>query len=199
MSEKTCTELVVRDVGELQTSPNGHPYVECRVDGGVVAFWGSPRNMGHIDEVRRAKPPFRIICDCIPSRWSQHDLWVYERHDIYMLEPIDVAPAATATPPAAGPAVSLQELAEWRRRIAAWVASLEAGRGSSTDGLAGRIGALSYAGTIPREIAALMKAVTEMRNATEYDSKVLSKVESLAVRNSWLAVSDWAATKGLAT
>jgi hypothetical protein len=197
MGERTCTELVVRDVSSLRHSPNGHPYVECRVDGGVVAVWGSSGNMEHIEDVTRAPRPFRIICDCIPSNWAQHDLWVYERHDIYSIEPVEVGRPPAVAPSSPEVSVSLQDLAEWRRRIAAWVAALEAGRGSSGNGLASRIGALSYERAIPREIAALMKAVTEMRNAAEYDSKTLSRAESLAIRNAWLAITEWAATKGL--
>jgi hypothetical protein len=42
-----------------------------------------------------------------------------------------------------------------------------------------------------------MRTVAEMRNAAEYDSKVLSRFESVAVKNAWLAIGEWAAAKGL--
>ena len=197
MGEKTCTELVVRSVSPPRHSPNGHPYVECLVDGGVVAVWGSSGNMGHIETVSGTKRPFRIICDCIPSRWQHQDLWVYERPEIYSIEPLSEGTLPQASAMGTDPEISVEELSTWRRTIVRWVTALEHGRSGSTDGLSHRIAALSFSGDVPREIAALMKAVTEMRNAAEYKAKVLSKVESLAVRNAWLAISEWAAVKGL--
>jgi hypothetical protein len=138
-----------------------------------------------------------MVCDCIPSKWTKHDLWVHEGHEIYAVESISegTRPEASASDAEAG--VSIQELAVWRRTIAKWVAALEHGRSGSADPLSKRIGALSFSGDVPREIAALMKTVTEMRNAAEYNAKVLSKVESLAVRNAWLAIAEWATAKGL--
>jgi len=196
VGEKTCTELVVREVSPVRSSPKGHPYVECRLDGAIIAVWGSSDNMGYIERIIHATRPFRMICDCIPSKWRQHDLWVYERHEIHSIKLVKV----DASPPAGmATSVSLEDLSTWRRQIATWATALEGTRASVPDGLAARIGSLSFGGAIPREIGALMKAVTEMRNAAEYDSKVLSKSESLAVRNAWLAVTEWASTKGLQT
>jgi hypothetical protein len=198
MSDPVSTEFLVRTVSAVRHSPNGHPYVETVGDRGVVAFWGSPGNMGHIEAVSQAPRPFRIVCDCIQSKWRQHDAWVYERDHIYSIEPLrdDSPPAAesTGTP---NEDVSIQDLTSWRRQIAGWVAVLEQRGGSSSDSLAGRIGALSRSGAVPREVAALMRTVTEMRNAAEYDSKVLSRFESVAVKNAWLAIGEWAAAKGL--
>src|SRR5260370_15086731 len=105
MSEPIPTELTVRHVGDLKSSPRGHSYVEAKVDGGLVAFWGSTGNMSHIDGVRSLEPPFRIICDCIPSNWQQHDLWIHERHDIYLIERIQPAPLE---PPAHSPVKALE-------------------------------------------------------------------------------------------
>ena len=192
MAESTCTEFVVRKVGAIQHSPKFHPYIVCRVDGGVIAVWGSRENMANIDSVKEATPPFRMICDCIPSNWHQHDLWVYEKHNVYVIESLSDAEKTTINATAVEPIVSLGELSTWRRQIVAWVTSLETESSPVNDGLAARISGLSRSGVIPREIAALMRAVTEMRNAAEYDSKVLSKSESLAVRHAWLAVSEWA-------
>jgi hypothetical protein len=207
MAATTCTEFVVRQIGPLKHSPKGHPYVECRVDGGTVAFWGSPGNMTNIETVKSAAVPFKTICDCIDANWPQHALWVPERAAIYVLEPLDATPGHQAPgSPVAGTAeatrerpetlVSIEELASWRRQLIGWVTLLEQGN-PSADGISGRIGALSRAGVIPREIAALMKAVTEMRNAAEYNSKALSRFESLAVQNAWLAVKEWALKNSL--
>jgi hypothetical protein len=197
MAESTCTELVVRSVGKLQRSPKNHPFLECLVDGGVVAVWGSHDNMANIETVSAAQVPFRLICDCIPSKWDRHDLWVYEKHNIYTIESIVTKGSKITSAAQPDPTVSLNELSDWRRQIVAWVSTLEKGEPATNEGLAGRIGSLSRAGTIPREIAALMKAVTEMRNAAEYDAKVLTKNESLAIRNAWLALGEWARSRSL--
>lgn len=194
MAESTCTEFVVRRVSPILNSPNGHQYIECQIDGGTIAVWGSQARMGNIDLMSRTPPPFRVIADCIPSNWRQHDLWIYERHDIYDVEPLDKTAGVGNAPASGEPLVSADELSVWRRQIAVWVAMLEGQRAAEGEGLAGRIGNLSRSGRIPREIAALMRAVTEMRNAAEYDSKVLTRSESLAVRNAWAAVSEWAAS-----
>jgi hypothetical protein len=42
----------------------------------------------------------------------------------------------------------------------------------------------------------MMRAVTEMRNAAEYESKILSTAESSAVSAAYAAVKEWAATTG---
>jgi hypothetical protein len=158
--------------------------------------------MTNIETVRSAAVPFKTICDCIDANWPQHDLWVPERAAIYALEPLETAPgrqepgssvAETVEPTRerTETLVSIEELTSWRRQLIGWLALLEKGN-PSADGISSRIGALSRAGVIPREIAALMKALTEMRNAAEYNSKALSRFESLAVQNAWLAVKEWA-------
>jgi hypothetical protein len=42
-----------------------------------------------------------------------------------------------------------------------------------------------------------MKAVTEMRNVSEYEAKRLSKSESAAIRNAWASVVEWASSIGI--
>lgn len=64
------------------------------------------------------------------------------------------------------------------------------------EGLAKRIQRLSYGRLIPREVAAMMRVVTEMRNMTEYEFKVLSASESAVVISAWAAIRHWADTRG---
>jgi hypothetical protein len=88
--------------------------------------------------------------------------------------------------------VSADELARVRRSLLRLLDAVEHGR-SSSEGLVGRATRLSRAGIIPREIAALMRVVAEMRNASEYQAKKLNANESLALRSSWSAILEWAA------
>ncbi len=83
-------------------------------------------------------------------------------------------------------------LGDTRRELIKLLSSLDAGNGKQEgEGIAGRISRLARAGVIPREIAACMRLVTEMRNAAEYEGKSLSVVESAAVEASWAAVAEW--------
>jgi hypothetical protein len=62
---------------------------------------------------------------------------------------------------------------------------------TQSEGIAKRIGRLSHdGGPIPREIAALMKTITEMRNSAEYKSKVFSPSECAVVRHAWQAIQE---------
>lgn len=76
MAKPSPTELEIRQVGEVQTTPKGNSFVECVTDVGVVAFWGDANNMTNIEVVKHAQPPFKATCGCIPSNWKQHALWV---------------------------------------------------------------------------------------------------------------------------
>jgi hypothetical protein len=92
--------------------------------------------------------------------------------------------------------VSADKLATWRRALIGILNELEpkAHRGPD-EGVAKRIHRLSHDGLIPREVAAMMRVVTEMRNVTEYQSKVLSGSESAAVTSAWAAIRHWADTR----
>jgi len=93
--------------------------------------------------------------------------------------------------------VSADQLATWRRALIGILDELGPRVGHGHDeGLAKRIYRLSYDGLIPREVAAMMRVVTEMRNMTEYQSKVLSASESAAVTSAWDAIRHWADTRG---
>jgi len=63
------------------------------------------------------------------------------------------------------------------------------------EGMAKRIQRLSIDGIIPREVAAMMRVVTEMRNMTEYQAKVLSASESAAVISSRIGASSIARSR----
>jgi len=195
MQEPILTELTITKVGELQHSPKGHPFVECVERGGLVAFWGSSGNMHNIERIRGIAPPFTTVCGCITPTWPRHILWIPERAPILSLVPARASDADDRAMANANqePLLSTSDLSRMRHDLVVLVSELER-QGSPQQpetGLAGRISRLSHAGMVPREIAALMKTVSEMRNAAEYENKVLSEFESLAVRNAWRAVKEW--------
>ena len=88
--------------------------------------------------------------------------------------------------------LSANALAEWRRSLIQIINRIEGPKQAvPNEGLASRIGRLSRAGHIPREVAQFMRTVTEMRNETEYRAKVLTPTESEAVAAAWRAVTEW--------
>jgi hypothetical protein len=100
--------------------------------------------------------------------------------------------------PGPTPTVSAAELAEWRRKLVRLLVGLEKNsEASERTGVAERIGRLQRSGTIPREIGAMMRTITEMRNATEYQAKTLSAAENSAVKAAWVALQEWARGRGL--
>lgn len=62
------------------------------------------------------------------------------------------------------------------------------------ESVAGRIGRLSRAGAIPREVAAFMRSITEMRNVAEYQGKELSSAENRAIAAAWGVIEEWGKT-----
>jgi hypothetical protein len=93
--------------------------------------------------------------------------------------------------------VTAADLADWRRAVAHLLARVDSGSAPPDETLGGRISRLSRAGIVPREVAAIMRAITEMRNVTEYESKQLSVAQGAVARSSWEAVREWAGTKGV--
>jgi len=66
------------------------------------------------------------------------------------------------------------------------------------EGVVSKIKRLSAVQTVlPKETAALMVTVVEMRNTTEYRFKELTRAESEAARYAWLAIVEWAKAQGL--
>ncbi len=100
-------------------------------------------------------------------------------------------PAGTLTP-----LLSVDDLAELRRKLMSLLNKLEGQNRIQSEGIRKRISRLSQVGgPIPREIAALMTTITEMRNSAEYESKVLSTSECAVVRHAWQAIQDWAQSR----
>jgi hypothetical protein len=93
--------------------------------------------------------------------------------------------------------MSASELADTRRELIRLLDVVDRGHHPpAKEGLGAKIGRLAGLQVIPRPIAACMKTVTEMRNASEYDAKQLSATESAAVRAAWAAVREWAVKHG---
>lgn len=182
----TKREFTILAVGTLQHAFKGY-YLECNTDIGIVAIWGSIRNTDNIRTAQLAEKPFKVQAFCINPNpnYPQHDLWVPERYPITIIP--DEPTEAT---------VSVQELAEWRRCIIRMVEQLEP-EPSPEKQLSTRIHRLSREGYIPRDIKALMLAITESRNLAEYESKLPSGSHSKALKNAWQAILQWAQNKGL--
>ncbi len=97
-----------------------------------------------------------------------------------------------------GNAISASQLADWRRQLIRLLDVLDqTDKAPEREGLVERISRLQRGGTIPREIVAMMRTITEMRNATEYQSKTLSTAESSAVKAAWFAIQEWAEARGI--
>ena len=61
--------------------------------------------------------------------------------------------------------------------------------------VAQRISRLQRSGVVPRETAALMRTITDMRNAAEYQDKTLSAAENRVVWAAWEPLQEWAAER----
>jgi hypothetical protein len=94
--------------------------------------------------------------------------------------------------------VTVSQLTEWRRKLIKCLVELETHETrNEIQGVAERISRLQRSGVIPRETAALMRTITEMRNAAEYQDKILSLAETRGVWAAWEALQEWAAERGL--
>jgi hypothetical protein len=182
--------FTVSHVGEVQLSRRGDPFVECESTTGIVAFWGGKGDRSNIDRVCAARPTFRITCHAFEPDSGKHALWVPQTARIDAIE--------ERGPDVDSPSVSAQDLAAWRRAIIQILNRIEGLEKSSPErGVAGQIASLSRQGKVPREVAAFMRTVTEMRNTTEYEGKVLSPSESAAVSAAWSVVCEWAVGQGI--
>lgn len=94
--------------------------------------------------------------------------------------------------------ISVSELTEWRRRLVQSLRVMDRTSSRKKDeGVAQCIARLSWAGVIPRHVAAMMRMITELRNVVEYESKPLSQAESRAARAAWDVIQEWAQVRGL--
>ena len=99
-------------------------------------------------------------------------------------------PTKEPTPPIT---VDVNQLTDWRRRVVRLVRKLDQGHERPTgESIAGQISRLTRENVIPRQVAAFMRTVTEMRNVAEYESMIPSPIESDAVRAAWKAIKEWA-------
>ena len=73
--ERTFT---IRRMGDERVTSKGNRFLECETDAGVTAFWIGDRNEGRIRILRRSGLPLTVTCDCLPSNWPRHALWVPE-------------------------------------------------------------------------------------------------------------------------
>jgi hypothetical protein len=90
------------------------------------------------------------------------------------------------------------EVADYRRELLRLLDRIESARpAAASEGVAARIGRLVRENRVPRDIAAFMRTVTEVRNRTEYDGKLLTVAESAAVRAAWQVVTEWALNQRL--
>lgn len=94
--------------------------------------------------------------------------------------------------------VSASQLTTWRRNLVQLLRTLDQGRPiQPSEGPAVLISRLQREGLLPRETGAVMRAITEMRNATEYEAKSLTAAESAVVRAAWKATQEWALRRGI--
>jgi hypothetical protein len=92
--------------------------------------------------------------------------------------------------------VTADELAAWRRQLLRVLDALD-NRNPPGDGPAARVTRLKKAGRIPRDTAAQMLLVSEARNVAEYEDRSQTAAGAQAVRNAWVAVLEWACSKGI--
>jgi hypothetical protein len=189
--------FTVSKVGEVRTSQRGDPFIECRADVGVVAFWGGKLDSDNIERVQRARVPFRVTCECFKPDSKKYALWVPQVPGIVELVELSASSEAPSAQRATRGTVSADDLSHWRRALLQILAAVDGSTVAQRENVAFRIGRLAREGKIPREVAALMRTITEMRNTMEYEAKVLSQAESQAVSGAWQAIHEWAARTGI--
>ncbi len=192
----TSRDFTVFRVGPLQHAFKGN-YLECATDIGTVAIWGSAQNTNNINAVHLAETPFRVKALCINpnANYPQHDLWVPENSPIKFISGSELPDDQSSILGPKEAAISVEELAKWRRCTIRIVSQMDTGL-SFEEKLSARIRRLSREGYIPRDIQALMFAITEARNLAEYESKLPIGPHRKALINAWEAIIQWAETRG---
>ena len=194
-------QFVVTSRSEIWATSHGNLYLECETDRGTVAFWGKTENTRNIDSVESKVPPFSVSCEVIDGRWPQHRYWVMESKRLTFGRPMPAGSKVLRVPDFSAVRtkpgdVSADELNQWRRRLLRLLDRLF-GAGEPRQGPISRITELKRDGRIPRKTAALMIAVTEVRNASEHPGEQPTPSESLAARSAWEAVTEWAMLHGI--
>ncbi|MFN8587272.1 MAG: hypothetical protein U0704_05665 [Candidatus Eisenbacteria bacterium] len=116
--------------------------------------------------------------------------------------PIEATPDPVAEAPVAQPKqhvaarLTIEDLSNLRRQLIGHVVKLEVAAGlTSGDGIGARIGRLAREEVIPRDIAACMRVVTEVRNKAEYEARNPSPALAVAVLAAWAAIEEWLKTR----
>jgi hypothetical protein len=195
---RSGSHRVRRHVGWFGADDERREFVPlCDTSLGKVAFWGNERDTRNIDRVRGLRTPASLRCGCIPSNWLQFARWIPQGAEVEILASgLEVAGGAVpAAASVAAPVVTADELSAWRRRLLRILDTLEDSAARS-EGAIARITSLKKQGRIPRETAAMMIALTELRNVSEHEGRVASEAESAVARNAWLAIRSWASQQG---
>jgi hypothetical protein len=132
-------------------------------------------------------------------RFLEEDGLRYSRGEIELPTAAPTSSTPSQTPaveetatPAAKP-LSARDLGDRRRVLLRLLDAVDQQEGRpARESVAGRIGRLRHASVIPRQVAACMRTITEMRNVAEYEAKTLSAAETEAVAASWVVIKDWA-------
>lgn len=200
---RTPTPMTFRvlRVVRKQRTRKGNLFLECESDIGRVAFWGTSFNEKNISVVEGMTLPRQITAGCIQpseSHLSIHAWWVPEGSPVEKVDEVNTSDPVEAGSLAAklSEPVSIEELARWRRELLSLLNKIEHSPSAPQEGIGQRIGRLVRLGSIPRSVGPLMRTITELRNAAEYESKVLSDAESSAARSAWAAILEWAASSG---
>jgi|GEM_PF-758128 len=88
--------------------------------------------------------------------------------------------------------ITPSQLGDWRRAMVQLLNRIDPQGATGNESVAARITRLSRKGVIPREVAAMMHTVREMRNVAEYQSRPLSPDETVAATAAWNIVQEWA-------
>lgn len=103
-----------------------------------------------------------------------------------------VAPAPEIAP------ITATDLADLRRELLRLLDAIDQGvERPPSEGVGARISRLSHQDVVPREVAACMRVITEMRNAVEYKKKTLSSAETTVVHAAWTVIRSWANEAGV--
>ena len=88
--------------------------------------------------------------------------------------------------------VTIAELGEKRRALIRLLNFVDQETHRRSDeSVAARIGRLSRDNVIPRQLAACMRTITEMRNVAEYE-RTLTSTENSVVASAWGVIKEWA-------
>jgi hypothetical protein len=90
------------------------------------------------------------------------------------------------------PVLDVARLDDLRRQLLRVLDRVDPDQDRQDEGVAARIGRLSKAGVIPRELAACMHTITEARNVGVYQGKTPSPALARAVEAAWTVIKEWA-------